>query len=357
MQEPKVSLVFPCWHAARHMHHVLEDLQAQTFKDFEAILVNDGDDSQIKVMEEIAAKDCRIRIVNLEQNSGVAAARNAGTDAATSEWVTYPDPDDHFGPDYVKSLFEAVEDKDVQMACGGYITLYMSNKHYENHQIEVNQSPEITDIVEGYNKIITSYAQCEAWNKLYSIELIKNKNLKQNTSFINGQDCHFNYTYFPFVKRVGLVKNCGYLYHFYEYDTNRSRYNPFYMENHIQIINLQNQFHKQIGRLEQQITDERNTYLTYSSFRMCCNLFSKDSPLTISDATAKIKEEIFNQPEIINAILTKEYGKDRIIRIYRYLISKKDAKLLAFIIKMLVTGKRCLGTQYANMRHLLWSNK
>ena len=90
---PKVSLVFPCWHAAKHMPHVLEDLQAQTFKDFEAILVNDGDDSQIPAMEEIAAKDNRIRIINRPDNGGASSARNSGMDIAKSPWIIFPDPD------------------------------------------------------------------------------------------------------------------------------------------------------------------------------------------------------------------------------------------------------------------------
>lgn len=104
----KVSLVIPCWHAAQHMPHVLEDLQAQTFKDFEAILVNDGDDSQVESMELIASKNSRIRIVRLYQNSGVSAARNAGTDIAQAPWVGYADPDDRFGPNYLQSLYKAV---------------------------------------------------------------------------------------------------------------------------------------------------------------------------------------------------------------------------------------------------------
>ncbi len=85
---PRVSLVFPCYHAGHHMQHVLDDLQAQTFKEFEAILVNDGDDSQTEAMKEIASKDNRIRIVHRDRNGGVAAARNSGTEAVTTQWVT-----------------------------------------------------------------------------------------------------------------------------------------------------------------------------------------------------------------------------------------------------------------------------
>ena len=153
MHTPKVSLVFPCWHAAQHMSHILEDLQAQTFKDFEAILVSDGDDSQLEAMESIAAKDSRIRIVRLEKNGGAAAARNAGTDAVTTEWVTYPDPDDRLGPNYVRSLFEAVDDKGVEMACGGCRRVKVDTGETRLCDIGVDNSPEILKMEEGYEKM------------------------------------------------------------------------------------------------------------------------------------------------------------------------------------------------------------
>lgn len=350
MFKPKVSLVFPCWHAAKHMKHVLEDLQAQTFKDFEAILVNDGDDGQVEAMEAIAAQDSRIRIVNLSQNSGVAAARNAGTDAATTEWVAYPDSDDRFGPNYLKSLYEAVDGTEVDLVCGGYTVLHMNIGRYEHHYIETNKSPITVNIADGYEKMLSSYTAANTWNKLYNKKLIIDHKLKQDINFINGQDICFNLSYYPFVKQVGLVCNCDYLYHYSIYNTNWSRYNPNWMKNHLQIIKMQEELHRQIGWVEQRIIEYRDKTISYDCLKMFKNLFEVNSPLTIREAENKIEIELLHEPMVVNAILQQNFGKDRIMKLIQYLIRKGKAYQLSVTFMVLVNGKRLYGKLYNMMK-------
>lgn len=350
MLPPKVSLVFPCWHAAQHMSHVLEDLQAQTFKDFEAILVNDGDDSQVEAMEAIATKDCRIRIVRLEKNGGLANARNVGTDAVTSEWVIYPDPDDRFGPNYLKSLYEAVDGTGVDMVCGGYTVLHVNTGRYEHHYIETNKSPIIVNIADGYEKMLSSYTATNTWNKLYNIKFIIDHKLKHDINFINGQDFCFNLTYYPLVKQVGLVCNCDYLYHYSKYNTNWSRYNPNWMKNHLHIIKMQEELHRQIGWVEQRIIEYRDKTISYDCLKMLKNLFEVNSPLTIREAKNKIETELLHEPMVVKAILQQNFGKDRIMKLIQYLIRKGKAYQLAVSFIVLVHGKRKFGKFYNMMK-------
>lgn len=346
MKEPKVSLVFPCWHAAQHMPHVLEDLQAQTFKEFEAILVNDGDDSQIEAMEAIAAQDSRIRIVRLEQNSGVAAARNAGTDTVTTNWVTYPDPDDRFGPNYVKSLYEAVDGTGVEMACGGITYYDVDSDNYSYIFLKIENSPMVLNFATGYELMSHSWIYSIVWNKLYNIDLIRKNGLYHDVNFKNNQDVDFNLRYFPFVKTVSLIYDCEYVYYWYTDISNYKRYNPLLMQNKLDNIYRRAQLHRQLGWTEERINKIKEHEFVSASLRICKNLYAIDSPLSVDEATTKIQAELFDQPEIVNAVLKYDFGKDRFWQLFQWLVRKGNARLLAIVFKVLVVGKRHFNKLY-----------
>lgn len=346
----KLSLVFPCYHAAQYMDRVLEELQAQTFKDFEAILVNDGDDSQVEAMERIAAQDNRIKIVHRKENGGVAAARNSGTDAVSSHWVTYPDPDDRFGSNYVRSLFEAVDGKDVEMACSGFSWFSVRSGKIKERFIGIDSSPLFLEMSKGY-EIMWKYGVCgTAWNKLYSMKVIHENKLHQDTSFMNWQDAHFNQIYFPFVRRVGLVKDCGYVYHSYDSGTNTLRYNPNYLKNRIFIIGLREQFHRRLGWPEQRIIDAKRRELASEAIIMFKNLLAFDNHLTVNEASQKIKSELLSQPEIVDAVLQADFGKDYLQRLTQLLVRIGNARFAAITFKTLANGKRRFSNLYERMK-------
>ena len=336
MNQPKISLVFPCWHAAEHMQHVLEDLQAQTFKDFEAILVNDGDDSQIEAMEAIVTQDSRIRILHRQQNGGIAAARNSGTDAVTTPWVTYPDPDDRFGPNYAKSLFAAVDGTKVDMACGGYKVYYVETKNYLIRDINIVSPMNCLDIANGYKLMLDSDVQYVAWNKLYSVDIIHRYGLRQNTNYKSRQDSHFNAIYFPYIKKVGLVKNCDYIYNEYKLgQSNSTRYNPLFMSNKYETIDLFSQFQRQIGWPEQKVMDVRKSDLLKAIKNLFLILFFSNAQLTIEEAIAKIQSDFFDQPELVAVIKQANMKKDRTLQLIKILTHIGSAHLTVLTFKIL----------------------
>ncbi len=107
---PTVSVIMPAYNVARYIGDALESVFAQTFKDFEVVVVNDGS-PDTEELERVLA-DYRGRVVYLKQeNRGVSAARNAGIRAARAPFVAHLDPDDLWEPDYLASQL-AVFDQD-----------------------------------------------------------------------------------------------------------------------------------------------------------------------------------------------------------------------------------------------------
>lgn len=91
---PKISIVIPIYNVADYLPKCLDSVLLQTYRNLEVIAVNDGStDNCLQILKDYAKRDKRIKIIN-QKNQGVSAARNAGLDVATGDYVSMPDPDD-----------------------------------------------------------------------------------------------------------------------------------------------------------------------------------------------------------------------------------------------------------------------
>ena len=95
---PQVSVVVPIYQVEAWLPRCLESIAAQTFRDFECILVDDGSpDGCGALCDGWSSRDARFSVIH-KQNGGLSSARNAGLAAAASEWVVFCDSDDALHP-------------------------------------------------------------------------------------------------------------------------------------------------------------------------------------------------------------------------------------------------------------------
>lgn len=121
---PQISVIVPVYNVEKYISRCIDSILAQTFSDFELILVDDGSPDRCGVIcDEYAAKDSRIRVIHKE-NAGPSAARNAGIDwvlkNSNSEWFCYIDSDDWVHLRLLEKLYEAVKKHKVEIAICGF---------------------------------------------------------------------------------------------------------------------------------------------------------------------------------------------------------------------------------------------
>ena len=101
----KVSIIIPVYNAGPWLERCLDSVIAQSFGDFECICTNDGSsDESAQILKKYADKDSRIKIIDFPENRGVCAARNAGLDMASGEYIYFMDSDDWIDPDLLESM-------------------------------------------------------------------------------------------------------------------------------------------------------------------------------------------------------------------------------------------------------------
>ena len=119
-EKPLLSIIVPVYDVERYLPKCIGSILAQTFTDFELILVEDGSPDNCPALCDAAAeKDARIRVIH-QKNGGLSAARNAGLDAARGEWIGFVDSDDYIAPEMYEALYKAVQSTGADLALCDY---------------------------------------------------------------------------------------------------------------------------------------------------------------------------------------------------------------------------------------------
>lgn len=133
IESPQISIIIPIYNVERYLRQCIDSILAQTFTDFELLLIDDGSpDGCPAICDEYAGKDARIRVFH-KQNGGVTSARNKGLDNAKGNWIIYIDGDDWIEPTYVEELYNAAINNEADIAICGFRFVYEDGSSVIEH--------------------------------------------------------------------------------------------------------------------------------------------------------------------------------------------------------------------------------
>lgn len=162
----KLSIVVPVYNVEKYLERCINSLVAQTFSDYEIILVDDGStDNSGKICDQFAKLNNKIKVIHKE-NGGLSSARNAGIDIATGKYIGFVDSDDWIEPDMYYNLYNAAVEHDLDMViCGVALNFEdgSSTIYYSTENFKVFKKEEALRAI-----FVDSLFYEEAWNKIYS---------------------------------------------------------------------------------------------------------------------------------------------------------------------------------------------
>lgn len=138
---PLISVIVPIYNVGEFLVPCLESLTAQTYKNLEILLIDDGStDSSAEQCDKYAAKDSRIKVIH-KKNGGVSSARNLGLDLAKGEYIAFVDADDLLKPDYFDVLYYAVSEQGAEIVfCNAEVVDEQGKLLYSMQSIKKNES-------------------------------------------------------------------------------------------------------------------------------------------------------------------------------------------------------------------------
>ena len=108
---PRISVIIPVHNTGSLLDRTLSSVARQTLRDIEILCVDDGStDGSLAILQGWAQRDPRVRVIAFPENRGVAAARNAGFDAAAAPYVYYLDSDDWIDDDYLEAMLAKAQE-------------------------------------------------------------------------------------------------------------------------------------------------------------------------------------------------------------------------------------------------------
>lgn len=192
-----ISVVVPAYNAEAYIERCLSSILAQTYKQIDLIVINDGStDGTKSVVDKISKKDDRVRLISIE-NGGVSHARNVGIDYAKGEYITFVDADDYIDNEMYEHLMNLIIKYNAKIAHCSY-----TNDDENGNVISIvggkgkiitqNHDEAITCLIDG--KLFTG-SLC---NKLYDYNLFRKYRLDE--SIKQNEDVLLNYQLFDQVE-------------------------------------------------------------------------------------------------------------------------------------------------------------
>lgn len=218
---PFISIIMPVYNVEKYIVKSIESVLAQTFTDFELLLVDDcSPDESGKICDDFASRDKRIKVIHLEKNGGVANARNIAMESVCGEYLCFLDSDDHFDCDMLQVLAESVKRNPAQVVIFGLVEEYYD----DNGLLKSTKTVAYDDkIITNQQKLREEILKLEArdlygypCNKMYNIAYLKeskavfprmrfNEDIIFNIDFfMNAEACNIlSFAPYHYVKRMG----------------------------------------------------------------------------------------------------------------------------------------------------------
>lgn len=164
---PLISLVIPVYNVEKYLDKCMESVLAQTYDNFEVILVDDGStDNSGKMCDEYAKRDSRV-IVYHKPNGGLSDARNFGVEHCNADLVSFIDSDDYVTEDYLEYLWNLMDEYKADMSCGQCLIVH----DYSPVEIDCgNVLEELLDTEQMLDRIC--YTSVSADTRLYKKEYL-----------------------------------------------------------------------------------------------------------------------------------------------------------------------------------------
>lgn len=216
MSDCKISIILPVYNKQKYVSKVLQDIQAQLFKEFECIIVDDGStDTSGEICENFAQFDKRFRVIHIK-NQGVSHARNVGLAEVTGTYITFIDADDRIDSDYLNNLYAAAEASNADIVISGYEKWWEDNDKRVKISLPYSGLKDMQSLLSDFalhQKATGIYGFC--WGKL--LKANRFGSIRFDEDYALAEDFEFYLRAYPLAHTI-YFDNKNYYYYLQQAD-------------------------------------------------------------------------------------------------------------------------------------------
>lgn len=190
---PTISIIIPIYNTEKYLRRCLDSIVAQTYKDFECILVDDGStDGSGEICDEYTVKDSRFKAFH-NKNHGVGYARNFGLDEAKGNWIYFCDSDDKLsGKESLQMLADLTSSTELIVTGHNDFDEEGNRLGVDYDGVKFNGTIEKKEFIRRlFDKQSTVGYQGYLWTKLFNKGIIEKHHLRFDTQIKFAEDMLF----------------------------------------------------------------------------------------------------------------------------------------------------------------------
>lgn len=205
---PLISIIVPTYNVEKYIRTCIESILAQTYRNIEVIIVNDGStDQSLAVISDLICSHHNIKVIN-QKNQGVSVARNTGIDAATGKYIAFVDADDKIKPDFVSSLYQIADKTGADIVRGSFRDF--------NGNIPKGWVPDF-NVPTNYGTIVldqflSSNISFVVWSSIYRLDFINSNHIRFTPGILFEEDADFTIRAYMLAKLVATSPEPNYAY-------------------------------------------------------------------------------------------------------------------------------------------------
>ena len=175
-----ISVIVPIYNVEKYLRRCVDSIIAQTYSNLEIILVDDGSpDNCPAICDEYAKKDSRVRVIH-QKNGGLSAARNAGLDAASGDYIGFVDSDDYIALNMYEKLYNTLRNNSADLAI-------CSIECVDGSGNPLNLYSQISDNFLKNNDIMKILCEKDIVNYITAVNRLYKKDLFKTLRFDTGK--------------------------------------------------------------------------------------------------------------------------------------------------------------------------
>lgn len=337
-----ISIILPVYNVEKYVNKCLESIVAQTYSDFEVIVIDDGStDKSGKICDDWAARDSRICVYH-EVNSGVSSARNKGLKIAKGEWILFIDSDDWIDSRMLEICMREMISSNAEICFFGNKEVREENVNlvieYERCNIKKITEEQFLDFqYRIFNRdrkaccnrnIIKLSSPC----KLYKKELLDKNNITFQEQLVTGEDGVFNLYAYQYAKSGVCIEEPLYYYRIHK-ESVTQRFTPNIEKNFTVLHKAYERFINSTDNVNKfkEVFEERMIW----SFSFCCILkyCHQDNPANYRRRKQEFLTEYDrNYKENIKNVSLKNFRLKK--KIIFYFIKRKSYFMVSVLCKL-----------------------
>lgn len=339
LNNPFFSIIMPVYNAEAYLLNAVESVLAQSFVDFELILVDDcSNDKSLSICQNYAIKDNRVLLLTSNKNSGASVARNRGLDCAKGRYCGFVDADDYIDRRLLETVYEALSVSNADMLKFGVFEEYYSAK---GDLISCQKfSPGNFTLIDEEDikakavdlELVPLFGYM--WNSFYKNSRYDStkKRVRLNPEIRINEDFDYNIRFLSNVKCMQGIDFCAYHYAKRVNNSLSTKKNDMYLRDHMRKISNFVSLYGSVNAMS--IVIRRNVFWLYTRY-----VFSALERSSDDETREKMWKDIKTNEMFSLFENTSFSGMSIKIRLVTIILKSKNLKLITKFARFITATK------------------